>query len=157
MDTNRSELVRFLKEARQETVALARSLSPKELKMPVHKDGWTVKDVISHVAAAEAALTATALRIAGGKGAASPGFDLHAANQRQVEKRRGQGLEDLLAEMEVSRTEMLRTMDNITDEQFSAQGFLSSGTPTDVISVLRRIGTHEQSHCQEILGAIGRQ
>lgn len=156
MEASRSDLVRFLKEARQETVALARSLSPQELKVPVHLEGWTVKDVLSHVVASEAGLTATAVRMAGGRASPIPGFNLHAANQRQVEKRRGQSMDELLAEMEVSRTELLRSLDNISDEQFGAKGFLGSGIPTDVISVLRRVGDHELAHCREILGAIGR-
>ena len=156
MDAARRELIAFLQEARAESVALARSLSAQDLKVPVHLEGWDVKDVVAHMASSEAGLINTANRIAAGQGQPSPGFDLHTHNQRQVEKRRAQSVEELLAEMERSRAEMLPALASMSDEQLAANGFMSSGLPTDVLAVFRRIGDHEKAHCQEIRGAIGR-
>ena len=156
MDATRNELIAFLEEARKETVALAKSLSAQDLKVPVHLEGWDVKDVVAHMASSEGGLINTANRIAAGQGQPSPGFDLHIHNQKQVEKRRAQSVEELLAEMERSRAEMLPALASMSDEQLAAKGSMSSGLPTDVLAVFRRIGDHERAHCQEIRAAVGR-
>ncbi|MDP2726594.1 MAG: DinB family protein [Dehalococcoidia bacterium] len=156
MDMNRSALISSLKEARQELVDLSKSLSPDELKLPTRNEGWSVKDTLAHVASSEAGLVAAAVRIIDGQVSAKPGFDLHAFNQRQVEKRRESSMEELLAELEASRAEAFRTLERLTDEQLCAKGCLSSGTPTDVLGVFKRICAHEQSHCQDIRSAIGK-
>lgn len=157
MDPTRSALSDFLDETRQELVALAKSLTPQEQGMPVHDEGgWTVKDMLSHVATSEAGLVSTAKRIADGQPHASPGFDIHRFNQRQAEKHKETSVGDLLTGLEVSREAARRALEDYTDAQMATQGFMSSGTPMDVLGVFRRIGQHERDHSQEIRKAIGR-
>ncbi len=63
----------------------------------------------------------------------------------------------MLAELAASREETLATLQQLTDEQLAMEGKMSSGTPTDVISVFRRIGDHELLHGGQIRKAIGRK
>ncbi len=156
MDPTRIAISDFLDETRHELVDLVKSLTPEELGTFVHEGGWTVKDMISHVATSEAGLVSTAKRIADGQPHASPGFDIHRFNQRQAEKHRETSVDDLLAGLEVSREAARRALAEYTDAQMATPGFMSSGTPIDVLGVFRRIGQHEREHCQEILKVIGR-
>lgn len=156
MTVDRKALAESLEGIRRETVALAKSLKPQELKMPLHDGTWTVKDMFVHIATSEAGLVFTAKRIAGGQPRTKPGFDIHVFNQKQVEKHKDTSVDDLLAGLETSRAEMLRTMEELTDEDFAVQGFMSSGTPIDVLGVFNRLGEHETGHCREIREAIGR-
>lgn len=156
MDAKRTELLGYLNQARQELISLSRSLSPKDLSITPEVGGWTVKDILSHVANSEAGLVATAARIAAGEAHAKPGFDLHAFNQREVEKRRERSIEELLAELDASRATMVKTLEGMTDEHLEAKGFMRSGLPIDVMAVFRRIGDHERTHCQEIRTATGK-
>lgn len=156
MEDRRRDLIRFLEETRQEVVSLVRSLSPKELALILH-GAWSVKDGVAHLASSEAGLLATATRIAAGQEAGRAGFDLDFYNQRQVEKRQGRSVDELVREMETSRADLLRTLEQMTDAQLAASGRLASGLPGDVLWVLRRIGEHERSHCQEIREAVGRR
>lgn len=156
MDATRSALSDFLDETRHELVVMAKSLTPQEQGMSVHEGGWTVKDMLSHVATSEAGLVSTAKRIADGQPHASPGFDIHRFNQRQAEKHKETSVGDLLAGLEVSREAARRALEEYTDAQMATPGYMSSGTPIDVLGVFRRIGQHERDHCQEILRAIGR-
>lgn len=157
MGSKRSELVSFLNETRDEFLVLARSLTSEQLDLPTENPGWSVRDTIAHLASSEAGLIATAKRIAGGEPSPRPGFDLDAYNQRQVEKRRGQATDELLSELAESRREMLATLAALTDEQLAMEGKFSSGLPTNVFGVFRRIGEHERLHSEQIREAIARE
>ncbi len=150
----RTELIRSVQEARGELVALARSLSPAELEVQVHP-GWTVKDVLAHVAASEARLVDRAVKIANGQATTDPSYNPQKSTQVEVEKRRGQSVDDFLGELTSSRADLVRTLDTLKDDQLSLQGCLASGTPIDVIGIFRRIADHERGHCAEIRAAIG--
>lgn len=156
MTVDRKTLLSSLEEVRIETVALARSLTPQELGTLAHDGAWTVKDMLVHIATSEAGLVNTAKRIAGGQPHANAGFDIHLFNQRQVEKHKNTSVDDLLVGLEASRAEMRRTLEQFSEEDLAAQGFMSSGTPIDVLGVLKRLGEHEAGHCREIRQAIGR-
>ena len=156
MTIDRKTLANSLDETRRDAVALARSLTPEDMKTPMRDGTWTVKDMLIHMATSEAGLVNTAKRIAGGQPHASPGFDIHLFNQRQVEKNQETSVDDLLARLEVSRAEMHKTLEQMTEEELGVQGFMSSGTPIDVLGVFKRIGDHEQEHCRDIRAAIGR-
>lgn len=156
MGSNASELIRFLAKARDELISLAVSLTPAELNLATENPGWTVYDTLAHIASSEAGLLATAKRILSGEGSPRPGFDLDAYNQHQVEKRRGRSVGELLAELESSRKEVLSLLETISDEQLALEGKFSSGLPTNVLGVFRRIGEHEQLHCAQIRRAIGK-
>lgn len=155
MAENRRNLIGLLKESRTDLVALARSLSAAELQLATENPGWTVKDTLAHVASSESGLIAIAMRIVNKDTSARPGFDLHAHNQQQVEKRRDKTIEDLLAELRASREEALSTMASLTDEELSREGQFA-GAPATAASVFGRIGHHELEHGGQVRRAISK-
>lgn len=156
MSVDRDALLASLEEARRDTVALAKSLTPQELALALREGTWTVKDMLVHMTTSEAGLVNTARRIAKGHAHARPGFNIHDFNQQQVEKHRSTEVDALLAELEASRAEMRRALQEMSEVDLAAQGFMSSGSATDVVGVFRRIGEHEREHCRDIREAIGR-
>ncbi|MBI2954633.1 MAG: DinB family protein [Chloroflexi bacterium] len=157
MEDERRVIAVSLLETREKFLALAKSLTPAELEMPTENEGWSVKDTLAHAATSEMGLVATILRIARGQTSPRPGFDLHAFNREQVVKLRALAVDELLARMDQSREEVVRTLARLTDEELATEGVTSSGTPATVRELFGMIGEHEMMHAEEIRRAIGRR
>src|SRR3972149_6218171 len=98
MNTTRTDLLRSLEGAREELVALARSLTAEELEFQVHEGGWNGWDVLGHAAASEARLLDRAGKIVNGQATPDPNYNPILSTQSQVDERRGRTVEQLLAE-----------------------------------------------------------
>ena len=118
-----------------------------------HSDsaGWTVRDVLAHVAGAEPSLLAIITRAqAEGSFVPRPDFDLNFFNRRQVEKRREKSPRDLLAEMESDRAATLKLLMEISEAALDLPVRHPTYGDMTVEDVFRIIGFHERLHADEI-------
>lgn len=154
MGDRKQTIVGNIESARGSLVDLVQSLDAESLGKPTCNEGWCVKDVIAHLAAAETGLRNIANRAAKGESGARPGFDLHAHNKEQVELRRGRTVDELLAEMADSRVATLSFLEALPVDYLDKPGQLSSGLQLTVEGILNRIAEHEREHAEDIRKAI---
>jgi len=154
MGDRKQAIIGNIESARSAVVDLIQSLDAESLGKPTCNEGWCVKDVISHIAAAETGLRNIASRAAKGESSVRPGFDLHAFNKEQVQLRRGRTVEELLSEMADSRIATLSFLEALPVDYLDKPAQLSSGLLLTVEGVLNRIADHEREHAEDIRKAI---
>lgn len=112
-------VVKELDEHRARFEAFCRSLSPEEAMTPVPNSTWVVKDFISHLATIDGPVGEMFASVHAGADPSmrdSDGgrFRVDDWNDRQVEKRRGLAIEEILREAAESRAVLHGQMDSLT-------------------------------------------
>src|ERR1700674_2948023 len=88
---------------------------------------WTARDLLIHLANAEPGLLGRMGRILDGTSQLPPGFDLNVWNTRQVAKQRNAEVSRLVASLNESRQNVLRFLDELTEDQLDIRGWHGSG------------------------------
>jgi hypothetical protein len=153
--------IRTEKEASyQELRALFEGLEEADWSRPVygHAEGWTVRDVLTHLVTAGPGLLAAAQLIAAGRLEMRPDFDLDFWNQRQVEKQAGRTIPELLEALEEVRRDTLVYLDTLAngagEAVLSRRGHHAVFGETTVEYLLRRVYQHEREHATEVRQAL---
>ena len=119
-----------------------------------HDSDWTVKDLIGHVAWAEAGMTAMARAAAAGTPSISPpDFDIDRFNAGRVRRAREESLPQLLARMEGSRRETLALLDALGDGELDRPAAHPVAGETTVEGIFKIIAYHERLHGEELVKA----
>ncbi len=116
-----------------------------------HDSDWTAKDLIGHVAWAEAGMTAMVRAAAAGTPSISPpDFDIDCFNASRVRRAREEGLPQLLARMEGSRQETLALLDALGDGELDRPAAHPVAGETTVEGIFKIIAYHERLHGEEL-------
>ncbi|MFZ2487658.1 MAG: DinB family protein [Anaerolineae bacterium] len=155
MDERKEKLRQRMQDTRAELLALIETLTAERAAAPSGNPGWTVQDVVAHLAGAEGGHR----QVIRGLLAEPPrhfprDFDLDAFNAAEVGARRGQTLNALQAELDSQRAETLALLDSITDDQWERAGYHPGGFDTTVEGVFRVIAIHEKRHVKELRAAL---
>lgn len=146
-----------LDEAREEFAAAVQALRAEDLARPVgHASDWTVKDLVGHVAYAEASmlpLIEAALR--GVTRQLPADFDLARWNEGRVRRAREQTLSELLERPVTSRATALALLDSLSDADLDRPASHPVALATTIEGIFRIIARHEREHAAEIRAAIG--
>jgi uncharacterized damage-inducible protein DinB len=118
--------------------------------------GWTVKQVLLHVATSESGQIKTAQAIAGGQPTVPDDFDLDRYNRRQLEKNQARQPPEILFSMAESRQKLLTFLDKVTAEDLDKRGKHGRGDVISLEQLFYRIGEHEAEHTAEIKQALGK-
>lgn len=125
-----------------------------------HEQGWTVRDLLTHLVTAGPGLLRAAQLIAAGQLKMRPDFDLDFWNQRQVEKQAGRTPPQLLDDLTALNRDTLAYLDTLTGDEseaiLSRTGHHTVFGEISVEYVLRRVYQHEQEHADELRQALGR-
>ncbi|MDP9373198.1 MAG: DinB family protein [Chloroflexota bacterium] len=148
----KAQLRERLDRARQQFLEAAAALSEEELTRPVgHESHWTAKDLIGHVAYAEAGMLPMARGAATGEPhRVPPDFDIHRWNDSRVRRAREQSVPQLLARLEESRREALALLDELSEADLDRPTNHTVVGETTVEGIFKIIAYHERSHAEEL-------
>lgn len=141
-----------LAESRATFVAAARALSAEELGRTVgHDSHWTAKDLLGHVAYAEAGMLPMIAGPPQGRAPeVAPDFDIDRWNEGRVRRAREQTVAQLLARLEESRGQALALLDGLTDADLDRPVTHPVAGDTTVEGIFRIIAHHERTHAKDL-------
>ena len=128
------------------------ALADDELARAVgHASDWTVKDLIGHVAYAEASMLPLVQgALAGESRRTPPDFDIDRWNESRVRRAREQPVPELLARLEESRREALATLDRLAAADLDRPVHHPVAGDTTVEGIFKIIALHERGHAKEL-------
>jgi uncharacterized damage-inducible protein DinB len=125
-----------------------------------HEQGWTVRDLLTHLVTAGPGLLRAAQLTTAGQLKMRPDFDLDFWNQRQVEKQAGRTIPQLLDGLAALNQDTLAYLDTLTGDEseaiLSRTGHHAVFGEISVEYILRRVYQHEQEHTGELRQALRR-
>lgn len=154
MEDRKKAIVADLTAAREGLLQLAGGLAAADWQRPAYAEGWTVRDILAHLTAAEPGNITIARRILNGEEGFVPEFDLNRWNARQVAKRQERTVPELLNDVAEARQETLHLLDSLTEEDLSKQGRRTTGEITTVEGVFYQIARHERAHTEDMRRAV---
>jgi uncharacterized protein (TIGR03083 family) len=157
---SKAELLAALRSSRDEVLALVRSLPPERLEEGRYESGWNGRQILAHIASIEwsyprlidiartpPAPADQALPTRTMKG----GNDAY--NDRQVAKRAGLSVAELLAEFETNRAATIRAVETADDELFAVPIRSAGGIVGPLATVFHQVAVaHVLGHAKDIAG-----
>ena len=119
-----------------------------------NNEGWSVRDLLIHLATAEAGFVGTLRRMAAGQGGVPADFDPNRWNAGQVRRRADAAAEQLRSELETAHGEMLALLDGLDDAALDRLGHLSSGEDGSTEDNFRLVASHKRGHTQDVRAAL---
>lgn len=136
-----------------EVLAVVRDLDADQAARSVNA-GWSVQDLLAHLAAAELGHCEVIRRLQSGGVTPAGSFDLDAFNNAEVAARRSYPLAQTLAEYQANRAATLRLLATIGEGDWDNAGYHPGGFDTTIEGVFRVIAIHEKRHLREIKSAL---
>jgi uncharacterized protein (TIGR03083 family) len=157
---SKAELLAALRSSRDEVLALVGGLSPERLEEGRYENGWNGRQILAHIASIEwsyprlidiartpPAPADHALPTRTMKG----GNDAY--NDRQVAKRAGLSVAELLAEFEANRAATIRAVEATDDELFAVPIRSAGGIVGPLATVFHQVAVaHVLGHAKDIAG-----
>lgn len=150
MDERKLKLSDRLMQSRQDLLASMAGVAPEGLAQRAVNDGWSVQDVLAHLAAAERGHQQVIAALLAGQESHQPGFDLDAFNAAEVGARRDMTPQAILDELDASRAASLVLLEEIGPDDWERSGYHPGGFATTVEGGFRVIAIHEKRHAREI-------
>lgn len=139
---------------RETVTSLVSGLSNAQLDKPGANGCWSVRQTLAHIVSSEPWLLLMARNILDGA-PQLPDIPLHETNAREVSRRAGVSVPDLLAEWQTRREEWRAFLESLTLEQLELQGphpaFPQLVTLRQMVIVMLK---HERNHRQEMLDSL---
>ncbi|SNB63965.1 DinB family protein [Thermoflexus hugenholtzii] len=156
MSERKAAIRRHLDQTRAEVLAIASQLREDDWEKPVQGEGgkWTARQVLAHLAAAEIGQMSRIQRVLAGERYMPEGFNLDVWNERQIQKRENQRVEDILKDLEASRQALLQLLDSLSEEQLDIEGQHAIGAMMTVEQMFYHLGNHERDHAAELRRAL---
>jgi uncharacterized protein (TIGR03083 family) len=117
-------------------------------------EGWTVRDLLTHLTTSEAGFVATLRRMATGQGGVPADFDPNRWNAGQLRRRAEIAPDQLRSELEASHREMLGVLEELDDTALDQRGHLSSGVDGSTEDNFRLVASHKREHTNDIRAAL---
>jgi uncharacterized protein (TIGR03083 family) len=147
-------LRRQLDQAQDDLLATLDHVGPDEWSLPSPNEGWTVRDLLTHLTSAETGFVTTLKRMATGRGGVPADFDPNRWNASQLRRRAEQTPEQLRAELERSFGEIVGALDALDDAALEQRGYLSTGVEGTTADNFRLVATHKRAHTDDIRAAL---
>jgi hypothetical protein len=143
---------------REELLEVIGQMETADWERPVQagEGGWTVKQVLLHLATSESGQLAAGKAIAAGQPTVPDDFDLNRYNRRQIEKNQARQPPEILFGMAESHQKVLAFLDEVTAEDLDKRGKHGRGDVISLEQLFYRIGEHEAEHTAEIRKALGK-
>jgi uncharacterized protein (TIGR03083 family) len=150
-------LKKELQDARDTLLETMDSIVEGDWAKPTSVEGWTVKDVVAHLAYNQPTQPRLIRNVLDGKGGTPANFDLAYFNRRGIEKQQGKDVPQLLAELAAGHAETLKLLDEINESDLDTQGNHASAGNTTLEQIFRTIARHDREHTAHIREALQRQ
>ena len=147
-----------LAHGRETFLGAVAALDQAALARPVWAEGgtWTARELIGHVAYAEAGMLPL---IAGGVAGNAPvppaDFDIDRYNEGKLRRARAQTIPELLALLDESRSGTLRLLAPLTARELDLPVQHPVAGPTTVEGIFRIIAYHERLHAKDLRTLLG--
>ena len=141
---------------REELLEVIGQMQPADWERPVQaaEGGWTVKQVLLHLATSENGQINAGKAIGAGQPTVPDDFDLNRYNKRQVEKNKDKQPPEILFGMAESRQKLLAFLDEVSPGELDKRGKHGRGDVISLEQLFYRIGEHEAEHTAEIKQAL---
>lgn len=139
--------------ARQRLDGAIQALAEDDWDRPTSNPAWSARDILTHLSIAEPGLLTRMHLILEGKSELPPGFDLNVYNIRQVARRQGMAVSELVDSLATSREKLLSFLDGLPEESLEIRGWHASGREVTVAEMLQILAGHEESHAADVLTA----
>jgi uncharacterized protein (TIGR03083 family) len=116
-------------------------------------EGWTVRDLLTHLTTSESGFVPTLRRMAAGEGGVPADFDPNRWNAGQLRRRGEIPPDQLRKELESAHTDMLALLDTLDDKALDHLGHLSSGAEGSTEDNFRLVASHKRAHTADIRAA----
>lgn len=146
----RAELV----DAQRQLLDVLDRVGPDDWQRPSPNEGWTIRDLLVHLASAEAGFVPTLRRMAAGQGGVPQDFDPNRWNTGQIRRHTDADPQSLRQQLETAHAEMLSLLDSIEEPALDQRGHLSSGADGTTEDNFRLVAAHKRSHTQDIRAAL---
>jgi uncharacterized protein (TIGR03083 family) len=147
-------LRRELEQAQRELLDVLDGVGPDDWSRPSPNEGWTVRDLLTHLTTSETGFIPSLRRMASGEGGVPADFDPNRWNASQLRRRAEQSPDDLRAELERSSADMLSVLDTLDDSALDQRGYLSTGVEGSTEDNFRLVANHKRTHTSDIRAAL---
>lgn len=117
--------------------------------------GWTVRQLVNHVADADKGHNNQVMNIAEGKDLIPPDFDIERYNKRVTEKTTEKSAEQSLEEMRLQRQALYDWLYLLDETKLDVKGRHASLIVMTVEQILDVLANHERNHAQDIARVLG--
>jgi uncharacterized protein (TIGR03083 family) len=148
-DTIRAELV----EAQRTLIDALDQVGADDWLRSSPNEGWTVRDLLTHLTTSESGFVPTLRRMAAGEGGVPADFDPNRWNAGQLRRRGDLPTDQLRAELESAHRDMLALLDSLDDSALDNRGHLSSGAEGSTEENFRLVAFHKRTHTADIRAA----
>ena len=144
-------IVSKLREARSILIRTLDGVAEEQAAQIMVTPEWSVKDEIAHLTGAERGMFGIAQRMAKGEDPQlPPDYNNDTFNARQVAKRKEKSLTDIRAELDATHDELMKFLENLTQEQLDLCGQHPLYGEVELKELLVIIYSHETTHTNEI-------
>ncbi len=157
MSERKQAIESYLHQAHQATWPVLISIPEADRTRPVYTEGdgtWTVRDVVAHLADAEAGLLGQVQRLMAGKVTVPDDFDLNRWNRSAVRRSQARTFGDFLEQIAKSHQEAITTLQSCDVAALDLRGRHSSGEVLTAEGFFRRMADHRREHTRDIQRAI---
>lgn len=131
-----------------------RSLDDTKLNASGANNEYSPREALAHLVGAEISMLRMAKNwMAGQDNRLRPDFDRDFFNRRQLEKRAGQSLDDLLADWQMAQRGLIALMETVTEQDLDKRGDHPSAKDTTLRNLFLIITTHEADHMRAVMNA----
>jgi uncharacterized protein (TIGR03083 family) len=146
-----------LRDGRRQIVEVAQAIPPDAWGQSSPVEGWTYKDVVSHLAAGDVfcQIVLTAVASGGELDLRPASAEREARTARIVEERRSRTVDELIAEVESEGQETQELLARLTgsDEVVEVYTSRSTGAPMSLAEFLRVFPMHDREHLAHLRSA----
>lgn len=157
LNDRRTRLKYKMAEARQELVSTLLGLTPEQMEYPTRNEGWNIRQVAAHIAAAEGSMEAIGQRILmqdPQQRETVANLDLARYNNSLIRRRADKTIPELISELESSRARMLEMLDRASDSDLDLSGSHPAAGEITLYGLFVVIYRHERQHAEDIREAI---
>ena len=153
MTERKQEIRDYIVRKHRESWQILQSLEPDDLELPVYQEdesGWTVREIVAHLADAESGLLSQAKRVAEGEPPLPPDFDIDRWNRSAVRRRKESSLEEHLQAIEEAHEDALAFLDEVDEQDLDREGVRPGDDRLTVEGFFRRMVNHRVQHVDDI-------
>jgi uncharacterized protein (TIGR03083 family) len=152
---NRKSAIRQeLVDAQRQLLEVLDRIQPDSWTTVKANDGWSCRDLLTHLTTAESGFVSTLRRMAAGEGGVPADFDPNRWNAGQIRRRADSSPDQMRAELEKSHQDMLALLDGLDDAALNHRGHLSDGTDGSTEDNFMLVASHNREHTTQLRSAL---
>jgi hypothetical protein len=149
----KAPLIQRLDEARAQMRALLAEVDPRAEIYP----GWTMKEILAHIAGWDDAVAASLRAHAGGQEPGTPALEgIDAYNIQSVATRQALAYDQVVREWELAREQLKAAIDAMPAEKFDERLLVPWGGRGTIPRLVHIFAEHEEEHAAEVREIITR-